>query len=56
MTKTANHDEEKPTPPPADRALIKAWIEEGQTNGDRIINPRIAVDNHLSGHDECRDP
>jgi hypothetical protein len=35
MTKTANHDEEKPVPPPADRALIKAWIEEGPRWADQ---------------------
>lgn len=30
MTKTANQDPNIPTPPPTDKALIRAWIEEGE--------------------------
>jgi len=35
MTKTANHDEEKPVPPPSDRDIVKEFIAEAAVFNDR---------------------
>lgn len=55
MTKTTNHDEEKPVPPPTDRALIKAWIEDGPRWADQA---KTAKDDkeywRMAGHAEAR--
>jgi inactivated superfamily I helicase len=57
MTKTANHDEEKPaTPkPPTDRALIKAWLEEGPRWADQAKTAKGDAEYwRMAGHAEAR--